>query len=82
MKQSDDAREGGARICCANEGAAGRKFIGDQKAASARICGCGGGFAISDEGDLMWTGRFESRDTDNFKRAIAFPGRSQMIRNI
>jgi hypothetical protein len=30
----------------------------------------------------MRTGGFERRDTDNFTRSIAFPGRSQMIRNV
>ncbi len=82
MKQTDDAREGGARIGGADEGTAGGKFVGDQKAACTGIRGCGGGFAIPDKGDLMLAGRFESRDADNFKRSIAFPGRSQMIRNI
>jgi hypothetical protein len=82
MKQSDYAGEGGARIGGTDEGTTGLKFAGYQETTGAGVRGCSGGFAISDEGDFMRTGRFQSRDTDYFQRPIAFPVRSQMIRNI
>ena len=64
----------GARIGDADEGAAGRKFVGDQKTAGAANCAaCGRGFAISDEGDLVRAGRFERRDAGNFKIAHRLP---------
>jgi len=82
MQQSDDAGEGGARVGGAEDGAACRKILPDQQAAGAGTSGRGCCLSISDECNLMRTGRFESRDTGNFKLPIAFPGRSQMIRNV
>ena len=82
IQQPDHPGESTARIFHADYCAALREIVHDQKTSSLRIRGRGQRFAISNEGDLVRTGRFERGNARNFKASIAFPSRLQMTGNV